>query len=80
MDDDDFKIPYIIYTIPNFLVGHQLPTQDKKYAWNFSINVEDIITTKGELEKLQHYHKKHGSSNVNMRLWMRNIYQGTHIE
>ena len=68
MDDDDFKLPYIIYTIPNFLVGHQLPTQDMKYAWIFSINVEDIITTKGGLEKRQHYHTQHGSSKANMRL------------
>ena len=57
MDDDDFKTPYIIDTIPNFPVSHKLPTQDKKNAWIISINVEDIITTKGELEKLQHYHK-----------------------
>ena len=50
MDDDDFKIPYIIDTIPNFPVSHKLPTQEKKNAWIISINVEDIITTKGELE------------------------------
>ena len=68
MDDDDFKIPYIIYTIPNFPVGHQLPTKDKKDAWIVSINVEDIITTKGEILKRQHYHTQHGISKANTRL------------
>ena len=39
LDDEDFIIPYVIYTIPNPPSGHQLPTQSKNNVWVISINV-----------------------------------------
>ena len=30
LDDEEFTIPYVTDTIPNFPSGHQIPTQVKK--------------------------------------------------
>ena len=37
-DDKYFTIPYVIDTIPNLPVGHQLTTQSKKNLWIIYIN------------------------------------------
>ena len=55
MDDGDFRIPYIIYMIPNSLGVHQIPAEDKENGWIMAISVEYTITTKGKLDKLQRY-------------------------
>ena len=33
-DDEDFTIPYVTDTIPNFPAGHQLPTQAEEKKKN----------------------------------------------
>ena len=38
LDDEDFTIPYITDTIPNFPDGHQLPSQAKQNVWIVAIN------------------------------------------
>ena len=44
MDDQDFKILYIIDTIPNSPAGHQLSTQAKQNVWTISIkNLSQIM-------------------------------------
>ena len=43
MDDEDFIIPYITDTIPNWPAGNQLPTQDKQNLWIIDINGEEPI-------------------------------------
>ena len=56
MDDDECTIPYIIDTFFNSPEGNQLTTQAKENVWIVAINREDTITTKGVLDKRQHYH------------------------
>ena len=50
MNDYDFAIPYIIYTVPNSLSGQQLPTQAKNSLWVIYISGEEPITDKGALD------------------------------
>ena len=50
MDDYDFTIPYIIYTVPNSLAGQQLTTQAKNILWFIYISGEEPITDKGALD------------------------------
>ena len=42
LDDKDFKIPYIIDTIPNSQADHQLPSQANRNVWIISINGESL--------------------------------------
>ena len=44
MNSDDSTIPYILVTITNSLLGHQLPTKAKKTILPININIEVSIT------------------------------------
>ena len=38
LDDEDFTIPYITDTIPNYPAGHQLLSQAKINLWIIAMN------------------------------------------
>ena len=80
LDDKDFTIPYLIYTIPNSPESHKIPTQDKKKLWIIDINGEKTITAKGALDELQHHQIQRGKSKVKISIYRRKRYQSTHIE
>ena len=56
LNDEDFKIPYVIDIIQNSPDGHQIPTQAKKNVWIIDINIEDPTTDQDTLVEI-HYHQ-----------------------
>ena len=80
LDDEDFTIPYITYTIPNSPAGHQLPSQSNQNVWIVAINVEEPITAQGVLDELNHHQSTWGKTNINISIYRRKSYQRTDLE
>ena len=74
LDDDDFKIPYVVDTTPNSPSGNQLPTQDKKNVCIIYINGEDHITAQGAIDELNLHQNTCGKSKFKISLCRRNSY------
>ena len=49
-DDEHFKIPYVIYTIPDSPAGNQLTAQANKNVWIVEINGEYNTTYQGAID------------------------------
>ena len=79
-DNEDFTIPYVIDTTPNFPAGHQLMTQDKICFWIVDINEEELINPQGFLNELHQHHNQHGKFKVKTIIFRRKSYQRTYIE
>ena len=60
LDDEYFKITYIINAIPNTPSSHQLPSQAKWNVWIIAINGEEPITAQGVLYELNHHQTTRG--------------------
>ena len=67
LDDEDFIIPYINDTIPNYPSSHQLPTQAKQNVWIIANNGEEPIKYQGKLDELNRHQTPHGKSKVKIR-------------
>ena len=80
MDDEYFKISYVIDKIPNSPASHELPTQAKINVWIISINVEEPITSQGTLDELNCHKTTHGKSKVNISIRKKKSYQRTDLE
>ena len=80
LDDEEFTIPYITDTIPNFPAGHQLPSQAKQNVWIVAINGEEPITAQGVLDELNFHQTPRGKSKIKISLCRRKRYQRTDLE
>ena len=79
-DDEDFTIPHVVDTIPNYKAGHQLPTQAKKNVWIVAINVEEPIISQGVNDELKCHQNPRRKPKVAISLCKKNSYQMTNIE
>ena len=74
LDNEYFKIHYVIDKIPNSPDGHQLPTQAKKNVLIVDINREDTIIYQGAIDELQCHHTRPGKSKFKISLCRSNLY------
>ena len=68
LDDDDFKMTFIIDKIPNSPSGHQFLTQANNHMWIVYIDREEPITANGALDELYIYHTQPLKPKVNISL------------
>ena len=80
LDDEDFTIPYITNTIPNYPAGHQLPSQAKINVWVVATNGEETITSQGVLDELNRHQSQRDKSRIKISLYIRKSYQRTDLE
>ena len=80
LDDEDFTIPSIIYTIPNSPDINRLTTQANKNVCIISINGENSIRSQGALDELKCNQTKCGKSKVKISICRSKNYPSTYIE